>query len=195
MHVVPLITATIIKYFFTSVVPEYFKRAVVRPLFKRPGFDKEELNNHRRVSNLPYVSKLLNKVTEHSLKDHLNFNNLHYINQSSYRSNHSTETALLSVQNDTAEALDRKRVVVLVMLDLLSAFDVINHDIMLTRFRNSFGVTTEPWIGCGHTSAVEHNVCQSAMERRLTHIYVAASHKYRCWVRSFTACTPSQLVT
>ena len=32
---------------------------------------------------------------------------------------------------------------VLVMLDVSSAYDVIDHDIMLTRFRHSFGVTTE----------------------------------------------------
>ena len=29
------------------------------------------------------------------------------------------------------------------MLDLSSAFDVIDHDIMLTRFQHSFGFTTE----------------------------------------------------
>ena len=89
------------------------------------------------------MSKLLGKVVENHLKDNLNLNNLHDINQSTYRSNHSTETALLRVQNYITEALDRKRAMVLVMLDLSSAFDVIDHDIMLMRFRYSFGVTTE----------------------------------------------------
>ena len=68
-------------------------------------------------------------------KDHLNLNNLHDINQSPYKSKHSTEIVLLSVQNDIAEALDCKRAVVLVMLDLLNAFYVIDNDIiMLTAF-------------------------------------------------------------
>ena len=49
----------------------------------------------------------------------------------------------MKVQNDIAEALDKKRVVVLVMLDLSSAFDVIDHSIMLTRLQHSFGVTAE----------------------------------------------------
>ena len=49
----------------------------------------------------------------------------------------------MKVQNDIAEALDQKRGVVLVMLDLSSAFDVIDHGIMLTRFQHSFGVTAE----------------------------------------------------
>ena len=55
----------------------------------------------------------------------------------------------MKVQNDIAEALDKKRVVVLVMLDMSSAFDVINHGIILTRLQHSFGVTAEAldWMG------------------------------------------------
>ena len=75
-HFVPLITAMINKSLATSVVPACFKRAVVRPLLKRPGLDKEVLNNYRPVSNLPYVSKLLEKVVEHRLKDHLDTSRL-----------------------------------------------------------------------------------------------------------------------
>ena len=50
--------------------------------------------------------------------------------QSAYRSLHSTETALLKVQNDVISALDEGSVVVLLMLDLSSAFDTIDHHIV-----------------------------------------------------------------
>ena len=50
-HFVPLITAIINKSLAMSVVPACFKRAVVRPLLKRPGLDKEVLNNYRPVSS------------------------------------------------------------------------------------------------------------------------------------------------
>ena len=53
------------------MVPACFKRAAVRPLLKRPGLDTEVLNNYRPVVNLPYVSKLLDKVVEHRLKEYL----------------------------------------------------------------------------------------------------------------------------
>ena len=132
----PLLTAIINKSLATSVAPACFKRAVVRPLVKRPGLDKEVLNNYRPVSNLPFVSKLLEKVVEHRLKDHLEINNLHDFHQSAYRNNYSTETALVKVQSDIAKALDKKRVVVLVMLHLSSAFDVIDYGIMLTRLQH-----------------------------------------------------------
>jgi hypothetical protein len=36
--------------------------AVVRPLTKRPGLDKDEFYNYRPVSNLPFLSKILEKV-------------------------------------------------------------------------------------------------------------------------------------
>ena len=138
----PSITAIINKSLATSVVPACFKRAAVRPLLKRPGLDTEVLNNYRPVLNLPYMSKLLDKVVEHRLKDHLDINNIHDFHQSAYRNNNSTETALVKVKNDIAEALDQKHVVVFVMLDLSSAFDVIDHGIMQTRHLHSFGVTT-----------------------------------------------------
>ena len=89
------------------------------------------------------MSKLLEEVVEHRLKDHLDINNLHDFHQSAYRNNYSTETALVKVQNDITEALDQKCVVVLVMLDLSSAFDVIDHGVLLTRLQHSFGVTAE----------------------------------------------------
>ena len=37
-------------------VPPSFKEAVVRPLLKKAGLDKEVLKNYRPVSNLPFVS-------------------------------------------------------------------------------------------------------------------------------------------
>ena len=82
-------------------------------------------------------------------KDHLNLNNLHDINQSAYRSNIFTETALLRVQNDISEALDRKRVVVLAMLDMSSAFN-IDHGIIMLNAHGVFNIylvlLLKPWV-------------------------------------------------
>ena len=61
--------------------------------------------------------------------------------QSAYRHGHSTETALLRAKNDIAATLDEKGKVVLVMLDLSSAFDIINHKILSNRLQHSVGIT------------------------------------------------------
>ena len=61
--------------------------------------------------------------------------------QSAYRSGHSTETALLLIKNDIDAALDRKSMIIRVMLDLSSAFDTIEHEVLLTRLEHTFGIT------------------------------------------------------
>ena len=61
--------------------------------------------------------------------------------QSAYRDIHSTATALIKVQNDILSALDAGSSAILLMLDLSSAFDTIDHDILLSRLCNVYGIT------------------------------------------------------
>ena len=65
------------------------------------------------------------------LNIHLDMNTLRDPFQSAYRHGHSTETALLRVKNDIAATLDEKVKVVLVIIDLSSVFDSLNHDILM----------------------------------------------------------------
>ena len=64
-------------------------------------------------------------------------------NQSSYREHHSTETALLKVQNDILLSMDRQEVTLLVLIDLIAAFDTIERGILLEtleKIEKNFGV-------------------------------------------------------
>ena len=58
-----------------------------------------------------------------------------------YRKFHSTETALLRIQNDLLLAIDKRKLSALVLLGLSAAFDTINHGILLERLSSSFGIT------------------------------------------------------
>src|SRR3984957_7247468 len=60
--------------------------------------------------------------------------------QSSYQPHHSTETALLRVQNDILTGIDKKEVTLLVLLDLSAAFDTVDHTILLNRMQK-IGIT------------------------------------------------------
>jgi len=59
--------------------------------------------------------------------------------QSAYKSHHSTETALVKVQNDILKAIDNNKLVILLLLDLLAAFTV-DHSILLSRLQNCFSI-------------------------------------------------------
>ncbi len=67
-------------------------------------------------------------------------NRLHCKVQSSYKSGHSTGTALVKVQNDILRFMDEGEVVLLLLLDLSAAFDTLDHHIMLQRLKAHFGI-------------------------------------------------------
>lgn len=138
----PLITTIINKSLVEAKVPNCFKRSNIAPLLKKSGLDQENLKNYRPVSNLPFISKILEKVVAQRLQEHINTNLLQDSFQSAYRQFHSTETALLKVHSDIAEAMDQKSSSVLIMLDLSAAFDVIDHPILFSRLEHTFGLTS-----------------------------------------------------
>ena len=61
--------------------------------------------------------------------------------QSAYRPDHSVESALLRVYNDTLIAVDGGQEVVLILLDLSAAFDTIDHRLMIHRPQSRYGIS------------------------------------------------------
>ena len=129
--------------------PNCFKTACVTPLFKKPNLDRNLLKHYRPVSDLSFISKLIEKVVAKQLNNYIDSEGLSNVNQSAYRRLHSTESALLKIQNDIAASMDTgKAVVALTLLDLSAAFDTIDHDILFNSLRDRFGVdgTVLRWI-------------------------------------------------
>ena len=143
-QILPSIVTTIADIINTSLkdgcFPESFKRALVRPLLKKPSLDLLE-TNYRPVSNLSYVSKLVECVVAVQLVNHIERHNLMEVYQSAYRAYHSTETALLKVKTDIIRALENQEVACLILLDLFAAFDTIDHNTVLRRLETRFAVT------------------------------------------------------
>ena len=91
------------------------------------------MKNYRPVSNLPFLSKILEKVVLMQLTNHLTSNQLDHQFQSAYRAGHGTQTVLLRVVNDILTASDANQVCILTLLDLSAAFHTIDLSILLIR--------------------------------------------------------------
>ena len=139
-ELLPAITAIINASLSSSTVPVSFKKAAVTPLLKKATLDQEVLGNYRPVSNLSFISKILEKVVSRRLHAHKTAEGLYEPFQSAYRAGHSTETAVLRVQNDILESIDDGKCVFLVLLDLSAAFDTVSHDTLLNTLSARFGV-------------------------------------------------------
>ena len=87
-------------------MPKSLKTAVIRPLLKKTGLDSDILKNYCPISNLTFISKVIEKVVSGRLYEHLIKNSMFDPLQSVYRDKYYTETALIKVQNDTLSALD-----------------------------------------------------------------------------------------
>ena len=117
-----------------------FKEALVRPLLKKKGTNKDELKNYRPVSNLHFISKVIEKAVASQLETHLVRNELLDTLQSGYRAYHSTETAMLKISNDILTNKDHNESTGLVCIDLSAAFDLVDHSILLKRLFDYFGI-------------------------------------------------------
>ena len=128
------ITAAFNNSLVSGVFLSVCKSALVKPLLKKKmSLDPSKLKNYHPVSNLPFPSKILERIILSQLNEYLNHNNLLSRHLSEYRPNHSTETALFMIFNDLLTALDNNRICILILLDLSAAFDTIDHQIRLTR--------------------------------------------------------------
>ncbi len=139
--IVPTLTVIVNLSLANSEVPTSLKNALVRPLLKKANLDKDNLKNFRPVSNLSFLSKLIERIVAKRINSHLITNHLLSKYQSAYRMFHSTETALLRVNSDIMQALNNRNMVALVLLDLSAAFDTLDHTILLSRLESHFHIT------------------------------------------------------
>ena len=82
----PLITQIIKSSFSSGSVPYPLKLVAVTPILKKPGLDPDTMSNFRPISNLPFLSKLLERVVASQLNAHLYSNDLFEPFQSGFRS-------------------------------------------------------------------------------------------------------------
>ena len=176
----PLLTVLFNKSLSSGYFPNSFRIAEITPILKKSTLDPAIPGNYRPISNLQFISKVLERVVNEQLMLHLRIYDLLPEHQSAYRSCHSTKSALLKVTSDALLAADQGKLTLLGMLDMSAAFDCVDHIILIRRLNASFGIDENAldWIvsyiagrkqyvryngQTSHTSVVECGVPQGSV--------------------------------
>lgn len=128
-HILPFLVHVINFCISNSVFPECWKKALIVPLPKVN--DPHELKDLRPISILPCLSKILEKIINEQLMEHVEENHIMPETQSGFRKNHGCSTALATVCDDIFRASDSGEITVLALLDFSKAFDTLDHRLLL----------------------------------------------------------------
>ena len=136
------------------------------------SLNSTDVSSYRPISNLSIVSKLLELIVAPQLMAYLISAEILPSLQSGFRLCHSTETAILLVLSKLLEAVDRGNLGALILLDLTAAFDTVDHDILLQRLLQTFGVDSTAhrwfqWNLIGRTQYVRRSTLRSPIIRLL----------------------------
>ena len=119
--------------------PNCWKCVTVIPLLKKAGLDLV-CKSYRPVSNLSFVSKVVEKAGLAQYIDHLESANMYSPQNSAYKKQHSTESLLVRIHSDIMNNMDSQKVTLLVLLDLSAAFDTVSLDILSEIFEHRFNI-------------------------------------------------------
>ena len=137
---IPLITHIVNTSLSSTCFCEEGKTSVVRPLLRKKGLDLLE-KNYWPVSNLPFLSKLVEWATLAQFDQHCREHQLLPGFQLAYRKGYNTKTSLIKMTNNILWNMERKEVPAVIVLDMSTAFDTIDHNLLLYILHKRYGIT------------------------------------------------------
>ena len=130
--ILSILTDIINSSLLTSVFPSPWKESEIVPT-QKDGGDPEVANENRPVSLLTALSKICERVALNQFTEYATKRNCFSGHQSGNKKRHSTETLDILTSDLALEAMDRKQVTALVLLDFSKAFDSIDHMSLLKK--------------------------------------------------------------
>ena len=142
-NLIHILTRIVNSCILENTFPDSLKNALVTPIIKDQSKSSEDYKNYRPVSDLPFLSKVLEQVIYQQLSNHIEINGLHCKYQSSYRKHHSCETSMIRMVGDIQSMVGEGMCVILVLLDNSAAFDTVDHRVLLYRLEHQYKVKNE----------------------------------------------------
>ena len=137
--IAPFLVSIFNSSFKSGNVPQGLKLVCVTPILEKPNLNQSEPSSYKPISNVLVLSKILERLVLERTRSYLIENDLFPRFQSAYRPFHSTETAITKIHMDILKAADEGRFSVLILSDLSSAFDLVNHNILINKLYSKFG--------------------------------------------------------
>ena len=120
--------------FQQGIFPQSLKVAKVVPIHKEGS--KTDVSNYRPISLLSCFSKIFEKIMHNRILGFLDKNELLCDTQYGFRPGRSCEQALLNANNHILDALSKKQIALLLLIDFSKAFDVVEHSILLHKLQH-----------------------------------------------------------
>ena len=119
----------------------------MKSLIKGQNLDTE-LQDYRLISNLSFLSKIIEKAVQSQLQKYFDHQLLLSKHQGAYKQDYSLETTLLNMCDNILNNMEKQKCTSIVCLDLSTVFDTVNHRILVDVLKSCFGITEQAlaWI-------------------------------------------------
>ena len=122
------------KIYHEKSIPKQWLIAKTIPIYKNKG-EKKNIESYRPIANLCSATKIFEKLILKRILDIQDENKCDLTggNQHGFKQKRSNSTLSIQLQNLIARTLDEDKLVLLASLDLSSAFDIVNVDLLIKR--------------------------------------------------------------
>ena len=150
----------------TAKFASLWKPQLIFPQHKKS--EKDVIENYRPVSHLVEVGKLVEHEVNDQVTEHFLSNNLFHSNHHGGIANHSTNTALIQLNDMFLQAAVSKKFTGALLLDQSAAYDLLDHPILLKKLElYNFDENSIRWFKSylsNRSQAVQVETKQSSLE-------------------------------